>query len=74
MTPKTKSTAAPETPTGDNPVAIRLPGELLARLDALVPKIAADTDTAIVLGRISRSSVLRLAVLEGVKVLERRHP
>lgn len=46
---------------------------MLDRLDALVPVIAADSDAATLLGGVSRSSVTRLALVEGVRVLERRY-
>jgi len=35
--------------------------------------VAADLDTATTMGRVTRGAVLRLALLEGVKVLERRY-
>jgi len=40
---------------------------------ALLPKLAADLDTATTMGRVTRSAMLRLALLEGVKVLARRY-
>jgi hypothetical protein len=57
----------------ESPVTIRLPAELLERVDALVPKVAADSDVATMLGGVSKSGVIRYALLEGVKVLEKRH-
>ena len=42
------------------PTTIRLPADLRERVDALVPKVG------------PKSSVLRLAVAEGVRALERR--
>jgi predicted DNA-binding protein len=45
----------------DFPTTIRLPKELRARVEALVPKLGA------------KSVVLRLAVAEGVRALERRY-
>jgi hypothetical protein len=57
----------------ESPVTLRLPAELLERIDALVPKVAADSDVATMLGGVSKSAVIRYALLEGVKVLEKRH-
>ncbi len=59
--------------TSDAMLTMRVPADLLARGDALVPKVAADTDLATTMGRVTRSAVLRLALLEGVKTLERRY-
>ncbi len=56
----------------ETPTTIRLPAEVLARAEDLVEVLQADPE-AIKWGRISRSTVLRLAVVEGLKVLERRH-
>jgi hypothetical protein len=57
----------------DSPVALRLPADLLQRIDALVPLVAGDTDVATLLGGVTRSAVVRYALLEGVKVLEKRY-
>lgn len=57
----------------EHPVTIRLPSDLLSRLDALVPHVASDSNTAAMLGGVTRSSVIRYALLEGVKRLEKRH-
>jgi predicted DNA-binding protein len=43
------------------PMSIRIPADLRDRIDALVPQIG------------TQSAVLRLALLEGIKVLERRY-
>ena len=58
---------------GESPVTLRLGADIVGRLDALLEKVAADSDTATLLGGVSRSSVVRLALLEGVRVLERRY-
>jgi hypothetical protein len=50
-----------------------LPADLLQRIDALVPLVAGDTDIATLLGGVTRSAVVRYALLEGVKVLEKRY-
>jgi len=54
-------------------LSVRLHADLLARLDALVPVFAADAALAPT-GRADRSDVLRAALLEGLEVLEGRHP
>jgi len=66
--PKKKAGALTE-----SPLTLRIPAELLERIDALLPKVAADSDTATMLGGVTRSAVVRYALLEGVKGLERRH-
>ena len=45
----------------EQPMSIRIPADLRERVDALTPQIG------------TLSSVLRLALLEGIKVLERRY-
>ncbi|MGD0947039.1 MAG: hypothetical protein ABSA52_06385 [Candidatus Binatia bacterium] len=57
----------------ESPVTLRLPADLLKGIDGLVPAVAADGDTATMLGGVSRSAVLRFALLEGVKSLEKRY-
>ena len=57
----------------DNPIALRMPKALQDRIDALVPKIKADSNVATMLGGGSRSAVIRYALLEGVKALEKRY-
>jgi len=55
-------------------LTLRLSTVLLSRLDALVPQLAAGEDELpLMLGRVSRADVCRLAMIEGVKVLERRY-
>jgi len=55
-------------------LTLRLSTVLLSRLDALVPQLAAGEDELpLMLGRVSRAGVCRLAMIEGVKVLERRY-
>lgn len=56
----------------ETPTTIRLPAEVLTRAEALVEVLQADPE-AVKWGRISRSTVLRLAVVEGLKVLEQKH-
>jgi len=51
------------------PLSVRIPDDLARRLDRLVPKIAKDQNLA-TLGRVSRSAVVKLALLRGVAALE----
>lgn len=51
-------------------VTLRLPRVLLDRANDLVPKLR-DNHEMMVVGRVSRSIVLRLAVLRGLEALER---
>jgi hypothetical protein len=54
-------------------VTLRLPVDLVARVDALLPAVARDSDTATLLGGVSRSALLRLVIVEGMRVLELRY-
>ena len=56
----------------ENAVMLRLTPELLHRAEALVRRVAKDPDVTVV-GRVSRSLVFRLAIQEGLAVLERRY-
>lgn len=49
----------------ENPLSLRIPADRLERIDALVPRIAADSDVATILGGVTRSAVVRYALLEG---------
>jgi hypothetical protein len=49
-------------------VTIRVPRALLKRADALVPSVR-DGDV-VVIGRLSRSVILRLALVRGLQVME----
>ena len=61
-------------PQRERMLTVRVPIALLDRADALIDAIAADVDTATALGaRVTRSSVLRLMLVEGAKALERRY-
>lgn len=57
----------------ESPVTLRLPTDLLKRIDALIPVVAADSDVATMLGGVSRSALFRYGLLEGVKTLEKRY-
>ena len=50
-------------------ITLRLPQSLVDRADALIDDLARDEE-ALLLGRVSRSIVLRLAVLRGLEQLE----
>ncbi len=50
---------------------VRVPGELLDRADKLVPILSTDPELR-AWGRVSRASVIRLALLRELEVLERR--
>lgn len=53
-------------------ITLRLPQSLLDRADALLERLAREEE-AVLLGRVSRSIVLRLAVLRGLESLEAEH-
>jgi hypothetical protein len=53
-------------------VTLRLPQSMIDRADALLDRLARDEE-AVLLGRVSRSIVLRLAVLRGLEQLEAEH-
>jgi hypothetical protein len=50
-------------------ITLRLPKSLVDRADTLIDQLAEDEE-ALLLGRVSRSIVLRLAVLRGLEALE----
>jgi hypothetical protein len=69
-----KSTSAATSQVLGTMLTLRLSTVLLARLDALVPKLAAGVDELpMMLGRVTRADVARRALVEGLKVLERRY-
>jgi hypothetical protein len=55
----------------DAQAVVRLPNALLKRADALRAKVAKDADSVAFGGRISRSTVLRLAIVRGLEALEK---
>jgi hypothetical protein len=57
---------------GERPVTLRLPPDLLERAERLLPGLGRDPRLS-ALASLSRSQVLRLALLEGLQVLERRY-
>jgi hypothetical protein len=50
-------------------ITVRLPQSFVDRADALIANLAKDEES-LLLGRVSRSIVLRLAVLRGLEALE----
>ena len=54
-------------------VTLRLPKSLLQRADSLIPALRSNSDIFVV-GRLSRSVVLRLAVLRGLEAMEADTP
>ena len=54
-------------------VTLRLPKSLLQRADSLIPALRTNSDIFVV-GRLSRSVVLRLAVLRGLEAMEADTP
>lgn len=60
---------APPMRRSQTPVNVRLPDTMLARLDALAPQVGAAAELATVV-TVTRSDVLRLAVLKGLEQLE----
>ena len=54
-------------------VTLRLPKSLLQRADALIPTLRSNSEIFVV-GRLSRSVVLRLAVLRGLEAMETTTP
>lgn len=51
------------------PLSVRIPDDMVRRLDRLVPKVAKDPNLA-AWGRSSRSAVVKLALLRGIAALE----
>jgi hypothetical protein len=56
----------------EKPTQLRLPRDLLERAEALVPVLADDPEVR-ALGRLTKTAVLRLAVLHGLEALEKRY-
>jgi hypothetical protein len=52
-------------------ISLRLPEDLLARIEKLVPKLAKDPDYS--LWRVSRGATMRLALQTGVEELEAKY-
>lgn len=61
----------------DRPTSTRIPDALIDELDALAERIEFDSEVVALIGPsrgVSRSAVLRLALIEGVKVLNVKYP
>jgi putative intracellular protease/amidase len=55
----------------DTPLSLRIPDSILARADELIPLLADDPDLSMIVGgKMTRSTVLRVAILRGIKALE----
>ena len=55
----------------DQLVSLRLPSEMVRRLDAVAVEAERDPENAA--WRVSRGAMIRLALIEGLKVLEQRY-
>ncbi len=53
-------------------IAVKLPPELIARADALLPALRTDPELGPMMGRKSRAAVIRLALIRGLASLETR--
>lgn len=60
-------------PTNEEPIGtqVRLPGDLLARAEALRAAVRATMPELLAAGAVSRSTVIRLALIRGLDALER---
>lgn len=61
----------------DTPMSTRIPQAMVDELDALAKRIKLDSDALALIGPmrgVSRAAVLRLALVEGLKVLNAKHP
>lgn len=66
----------PALSTADHTLSLRVPAALLPRIEALVPKVATDLHVTMTRGSasgVTASTVIRLALVEGLQVLERRY-
>jgi predicted transcriptional regulator len=57
--------------TNDTQFSVRLPADLVKRLDKMEAKLAKQPDMAAF--RVTRQSVLRLALMRGLDALEEEH-
>lgn len=58
-----------ESPMGKRPLQLRLPDDIMKRIDALTDILAKDPNFK-AMGTMTRSTALRLAILRGLDVLE----
>ena len=61
----------PRTDAGTQ-IALRVPPQALKRADALIAKLARDTTIA-ALGQVTRSTVLKVALMRGIELLEHEY-
>ena len=54
------------------PIAVRVPPEMVKRLDRLLPKVSKDRAIS-TFGQVTRSSVVKLALLRGIETLENEY-
>ena len=59
---------------GMRQVAIWMPDELLERAERMAPRLKASTDFGALLGRVTKSDLLRLAVKKGLDMLDSELP
>ena len=59
-------------PPNHSVVTLRLPASLLARVDKLLPELEGH-EQLMVVGKVTRSVALRLAILRGLEQLEEEH-
>ena len=57
---------------GGTQIALRIPSQALKRADALIPKLARNT-TISALGHVTRSTVMKLALMRGLELLEQEY-
>ena len=62
----------PHSDTAASQIALRVSPDMEQRVDALLPKLAKDATLSAV-GRVTRSTVLKLALSRGLEVLEREY-
>ena len=55
-----------------NPIPVKIHPDLIARADKLIAAVQADPDLSATLGRVTRASVIRLALVRGLASLENR--
>jgi hypothetical protein len=69
---KKKKAGRPVRIASGQPIALRLDASTLTRLDALAASMDADPAALVYGGQVSRSSALRLALLAGLDLLEKK--
>jgi hypothetical protein len=54
-------------------ISMMVDRDLVKRLDALIPYVIINKELVAMVGNVTRSTVIRLALLEGIKLLEQKH-